>query len=42
MPMAVSSMMRYVICYVAPESGSYEDYSEKLALFIIDLSLSPP
>ena len=37
-----SSMMRCVICYVAPESGSYEDCSEKLALFIIDLSLSPP
>ena len=26
------------ICDVAPESGSYEDYSEKLALFIVHLS----
>ena len=40
-PMAVSSIMRCVICYVAPESSSYEDYIEKLALFIINLSLSP-
>lgn len=38
MPMAVSSMMRCLICYIAPESVClYEDYSEKLALFIIDM-----